>query len=295
MRRNFFVPLVVSGALYGAIPAQAAPTILKPASKWVVNYADTGCRLARQFGEGNDSVVLAFNRYSPSENFQLMIAGKPAGKLTGTEKLIVQFGPDIGEQSLSYQAGQLGKVPALIFSYARIAPFEAARIKTDDGSELWEQAPVVTPEKLAAISYVSFKKKQGEPLILQSGALEKPLAALSACVDNLVQSWGFDPVKDKQNQTRPVPASNAAQWLGPDDYPTEMLAQGQPALIQFRLNVDAQGKVTGCFIQATTRPKEFDDAVCNAMMRRARFKPALDSNGIPVASFWMRSVVFQIP
>lgn len=73
-----------------------------------------------------------------------------------------------------------------------------------------------------------------------------------------------------------------------------MLRQGKRAIVHFRLNVDAAGQPTACHIQQSTRPKAFDDAVCKAIMRNARFDPALDAEGQPVASYWLNSVVFHI-
>ena len=41
--------------------------------------------------------------------------------------------------------------------------------------------------------------------------------------------------------------------------------------------------------------KGFDDAVCAAMMKRARFDPALDKDAKPIKSYWRTSVRFQMP
>jgi hypothetical protein len=38
----------------------------------------------------------------------------------------------------------------------------------------------------------------------------------------------------------------------------------------------------------------FDEHACKTSMRYARFEPALDANGVPVASFFMTTVVYQV-
>jgi outer membrane biosynthesis protein TonB len=71
------------------------------------------------------------------------------------------------------------------------------------------------------------------------------------------------------------------------------LNAGQGAIVNFRLLVDAAGSVTGCFIQQTTRLKEFDDAVCKSISRRAKFDPALDKDGKPILSYYNNTVRFM--
>ena len=52
------------------------------------------------------------------------------------------------------------------------------------------------------------------------------------------------------------------------------------------------GKPSACHIQQSASPPEFSKAVCDAMMRRAHFEPALDKDGKPVASYYRSSVIF---
>ena len=73
-----------------------------------------------------------------------------------------------------------------------------------------------------------------------------------------------------------------------------MLRDGYEGIVNFRLLVDQAGKPTDCEVQRSTRPKEFDDAVCRAAMRRAEFEPALDAQGKPVPSYWIATVNFRI-
>jgi hypothetical protein len=74
-----------------------------------------------------------------------------------------------------------------------------------------------------------------------------------------------------------------------------MLGIGQPAIVEFRLSIGADGVPLACHIQETTRPKEFDNAVCKSLMRRARFEPALDATGTAITSYYRNTVRFQIP
>jgi outer membrane biosynthesis protein TonB len=125
--------------------------------------------------------------------------------------------------------------------------------------------------------------------------MRAPLAALDTCIDNLLTSWGIDVEKHKTLSQQTKPLKSPAKWVVSSDYPVGMLSAGQPALVNFRLSIGPDGAPTGCYIQATTRPKEFDNAVCKSVMKRARFSPALDAQGQPLASYYQNSVYFEIP
>jgi len=273
-------------------PAFAAkePLVLKPSSAWVSHHDTDGCELIRTFGNDDSKVFLKFSKFGPSEHFNLLIGGKPI-KLA-TRKITeanVQFGPNEREQKLAFEYGYLGdKLPALIFTHgARIAPATA--------SEKLQKAPQpIGATRLAAISQFDVRRPLKRPLTLKTGPLEKPLAALDGCVDTLVASWGLDVEKHRTLTRQVTPSESPENWIRSKDYPTKMLRAGQPALIQFRLNVDKEGNPSDCHIQETTRAKEFDDAVCKSILKRASFLPALDKDGQAMASFWRQQVHFKI-
>ncbi len=282
----------------GAKPKE--PLHLQPSSKWLLNYADDSCRLARQFGEGDDKVMLVMDRFEPGDGMRMSFFGKPArtSRMDGDAK--IRFGPNQAEQAIGFYPGRGdGKTPALVLrSEVRIAPrseaengaYDAARNAGDFGFR-WS---TVTPAEEAAVTWIEVGSPVSRPFVLETGSMGNAFAALSKCTDELLDHWGID-VARHATMTRPVtPISDPGQWIRSGDYPQEMLWQGQRALVQFRLNVDASGKPTACHIQQTTRAKEFDDAVCKSIMRRAEFKPALDADGKPMASYWLSSVNFHM-
>jgi TonB family protein len=111
-------------------------------------------------------------------------------------------------------------------------------------------------------------------------------------MDNLVKSWGYDPV-EQAAALRPVsPITSPGTWLSGNDYPLNAVMNGHSGLVQFRLDVDAEGKVLGCFILSRTSPDDFADTTCRAMIRRARLQPALDAQGKPIRSYFVGKVVW---
>lgn len=283
--------------LFAALPVNHAlaadPVRLEASSKWVVNYADNGCRLLRQFSTGDELVTMVMNRYGPGNDFQMTLAGKPLRRFFDSDEVMLQFGPAEQEQQKRFEEGTLGEFPALIFSSVSIEKYEIATVA--EAMAQLASPPALTAETLTAVSYLSVKRKNGTQLILETGALEKPFAALTACTDNLVESCGFDLQREKTLQRRATPIGNIGAWIRTDDYPTKMLRAGQAAIVQVRLDVGPDGAVSKCHILETTRAKEFDDAVCQSFTKRAKFEPAIDSEGKAVASYWQRTVQFRLP
>lgn len=291
--------LLAALTLPGTVAAKE-PLRLKPSSKWNIHYADDSCRMGRSFGAGDEKIVLIADRYQPGGDLRLSFVGKPTHTRLNEGYVEVKFGPAEAEQKVSFYPGLLAdKTPTLILQHGvRIVPYPPEVLKAYEAAVKAKKYdfdwPEIAPEREAAVTYIEVKRSVGQPFILETGSLGAPLAALEKCTDELLDHWGIDVAKHA-SLSRPVRAkSNPGNWMKSDDYPSEMLRLGKRAIVHFRLNVDVAGKATACHIQQSTRPKAFDDAVCKAIMRNARFEPALDADGKPVASYWLNSVVFHI-
>jgi hypothetical protein len=290
--------LIALGMPAPAAAAAPAPLILKPTSAWQVDYADERCRLARQFGEGKQTVLLFMDRFGPSEYFRLTIAGQVVKTFVEKGDADIQFGPTEEEQQLAFLKGNLGKEPALVFSgSARIAPPSAAELMAikNRGKTEWVVIQPISEDRQKAVRHLRVGKPLRKPVMLETGSMRAPFAALDTCIDNLLTSWGVDVERHKTLSRTVTPLKSPDKWIMPSDYPNDMLSAGQPALVSFRLSIGPDGVPTACHIQATTRPKEFDNAVCKSVMRRARFSPALDAQGQPLASYYQNNVYFALP
>jgi len=278
--------------------AKKEPLRLAPTSKWVINYSDDSCRLGRKFGEGDGVIFLLFERFAPGDEFRLTVSGKPVKTRLYKGEVAIRFGPSEDRQKPYFMRGSMGADrPALLISgNVRLAAESKQEEKARKAakSEYGYKHPLIGQEREAAVNYLSIGKPLRQTVVVELGAMDKPFAALSACVDELLTHWGIDTEKHKALKRKVMPKSSPGKWVISRDYPTDMLQAGQSAIVEFRLNVDVAGKPTACHIQLTTRPKEFDDAVCKSIMKRAKFLPALDSSGNPVASYWQNTVRFTI-
>lgn len=280
-----------------------APLVLEPSSHWNLDYADDSCRLARIFGEGDDKVAFYIERYEPGDRFFLMVAGKA---LEGNRRANAEFsfGPGGKTREGEGETGTFGEYDPALFEGA-MALMPLSDDKDDDSyrgfnaEEFAADTNVLgqelLPDQEAAIEWLQISRGSKQPVRLALGSMGQPMSAMRACTDELLTSWGVDIAAHGSLTRRATPTRSPSRWMSTSDYPTELLRKGMQGLVQVRLSVGADGQPTQCHIQRSTRPEGFDTAVCAALMRKARFDPALDAGGRPIASFWRTSVRFDIP
>jgi TonB family protein len=271
---------------------------LKPTSKWVLNYAEDSCRLARQFGDGDDQITLFLDQFGPGEWFRIMFLGKSLRSRSDTRPLrgTIRFGPHEAEADVAGLMGMTGDLPTFMVERAqRLAPLSAAEKAASEDAERrgmeFEPEPI-SAERERAATWLELRKAFRSDFVLETGRMDQPLAALRQCAWDTVKSWGLD--VDQQKSLSRKPVAKPGIWIRSSDYPAAMIRGGYQGLVHYRIIVDENGKPVSCHIQASTRPKEFDDVVCRSAMKRAEFEPALDANGKPVRSYWRQTVQFRL-
>jgi hypothetical protein len=270
--------------------AQAAEQVLEPQDKWVLNYAEDSCRLARSFGQGDAKVILILDQFQPGGWLDVSLVGKRFRWLGPNRvNLSSTFGP--GLQSGAYHDAIMGTVGPDNIPILMSGPRDLLnRSVVHEGSGEEDNNLAITAAQEAAVTELSIAASGMRRLTLHTGSMGAPLGAMSKCMADFVKAWGLDPVQQAALSRRVVPASKPGSWLLGDDYPKDALYKGASAIVQFRLMVGADGIPTGCHIQQATNSPEFIKLTCDLLMKRARFAPALDSVGKPVASYFIHSV-----
>lgn len=278
-------------ALVAAIPAVAMakdrePEALKRTDKWLLEYDRDACHLYAQFGEGDAAVVARFTRYEPGDWFDFSLYGKRfrAGDVRTEAKIDFGLKGTPVEEPVAY--GSAGKLPAAFLSSVRLDGWERGKEP--------EVPPRVTPGQEATVTGTTVAIRGKRPFRLEFGSLAKPLAQMRDCADNLVRSWGYDPEVQAALLRPASPLVSPGTWLSSSDYPIGAVWMGQNGIVQFRLDVDADGKVAGCYVLARTSPDVFADSTCRAVSKRARLQPALDAKGKPVRSYYVQKVSWQV-
>ena len=283
-----FVAIVLSTVLMLPTFAQGKdhPIISLPRSaKWEINYDTDSCHLLAQFGKGDDLVIMQMTRFEPGDKFDLMLYGK----MFPNEKPWVPVRVGFGDQTLverSAAAGTAGKLPFVIVMHMRLDLARWAKPVSDE--EIGNDP--VAPQTEAKINGVTIALKNGRSYRLETGSLVKPMQALRDCTDSLLTSWGYDSKVQSALSRRATPLNSPAAWVNTNDYPSEAVFAGHNGFVQFRLDIDAGGKITGCHVLRAFKPDDFSKITCDALNRRARFSPAQDSEGKPVKSFYINQI-----
>lgn len=264
--------LLAQSSLYAA---PAAPQDLSPSGPWVVDYADESCRLLRRFGEGDQSLTIAFIRYRPDLTFDLTISGNPLASKDYLPWVTVWFGPEASAFKVKTMAVTYNQVSSVFLS--DFALVSKTTIK---------QAHPISPASEQDIDVLTLDRWKGPSLAVRLGPMDKPMRALRGCMDDLVRHWGLDPTQQAALKRPATPLGKPGAWLRSSDYPADAVNRKRSGSVRYRLSIDAMGAVSECHIQGATQLPDFAATTCRVLIERARFTPALDSEGRPIASYY---------
>jgi TonB family protein len=79
-----------------------------------------------------------------------------------------------------------------------------------------------------------------------------------------------------------------------EDYPARAARRGIEGTVGFRIEVDSTGGATNCQIISTSGNADLDQAACNVILQRARFRPALDHLGRPMPDSLSARIVWRL-
>lgn len=119
-------------------------------------------------------------------------------------------------------------------------------------------------------------------------------AALRRCEDAKLREWEIDPAAWHALKAKPSPIQPEHGWIGPDDYPPTAIMNGVQGFVIARFEIAADGTVLECRAIRRNRSIHYKDRICPKLKQRARFKPAIDANGNPVAAPYVLVVQFRL-
>ncbi len=274
--------LGLGGAAVASAQGSAPVEKLTRTGKWVANYDRDSCTVVAPLGEGANGVAVKFTRYAPGEQFTLAVVGNRFAEREVRVEGTADFGAAPEPLKAHGFSGEAGKYPALFFDPMRI-----------DGwypKQLGEIGPSISSDQEGRVTGVTLALERKKPLRLEFGSLTAPMTVMHQCMDALVKRWGYDPAQQAMARRRVTPKTRPQNWIDLEGYTIKPMRKGHSGIVQFRLDVDADGKAVGCFVLARTNPDEFGDRTCQLMMKRAKFEPALDAQGKPMRAFWVGSV-----
>lgn len=78
------------------------------------------------------------------------------------------------------------------------------------------------------------------------------------------------------------------------NYPTRAAREEREGTVGVRVSIGTDGRVTSCSVSSSSGSPDLDEAACDGMTRYARFNPALDSAGNPIADTWSTRIVYRL-
>jgi hypothetical protein len=286
-----------------ALIAAAQPIRLQPSSPWVVDYAENSCRLVRTFGTGDGKVIFGLESESP-EQVDMLVVGGPLASYS--DEVPARFLP-FQNKPMEGEPENSDRGPGVLWAHVRLLPDDLSDRLEQKGKvssrpgvrppplDLAEEAQIKA-ERLkfaSAATELEIDARRNRPVILETGSLGGPIKAFDKCSRDSLRDWGVDPDLEDRIVRRPW-SPNVAKWFSPDDYPPNMVANGEESDVKVRLLVDASGNVTKCTSLSHFREPAFNKVVCDKFMKRAHFQPAELADGTKVPSFYTNHIRFRI-
>jgi TonB family protein len=261
LARRVCVALAAAMFVVSSLAAgQTAGAPLQPAKPWNLDYGDTQCVAAREYGREDDPIMLLLRPAPNGETYELLVGRRQAGPALALER---QGSVDFGGGPISAWTLQYGDKKSVVDQF-RIskAAMEAAR----------------------TASHVILRIRGGADASFALSNMPKLLDGLQKCTADLMNYWNEG--GEKAGKISQRAEGQVRRIFSSDDFPQEAMTRSQEGSSTFLLLIDEQGKVAGCHVVQTSGIPVFDARGCQVIRERAKFKPALDAKGKPVRSMY---------
>ena len=281
--------------------AQDAPTVLAPSSNWHLDMAEHKCRLLRMFGPEDARTAFYLEQWEPSRAATWAVAGPVVDTYRIGEKANYAFGPGGDEGEIEVRDIELGDFGRLVSDSSPIVAVSEKISDENDDERDWSSDPLGLATLDAApakpIERFTLSQKGRAEVRLDLGPMDKALAALNMCTEDLVKHWGFDPGQQR-NVVSPPRVTNMQKVVETiqREYPFRALRTGAQAYFMLRMTVAADGTIEDCVMVNQTVADRFGeyDSPCGVMRKKAVFEPAKDANGNGVRSYYLNRIFYRI-
>ena len=256
-----------------AVLALGASPALPPSSRWLIE-ARGQCTLSRDYDSKGMPLTIGLRPYPFSKIEDLVLVLPTAFILSAKGNVAkVAFG---SSAPIDTYWGSFGTPD----SASRVLSISLDR----DTLAALETAPSLTVTIGAAA-----------PITVALTGTKQALARLAACDTAAVRALGIDPAEESGIATPAVPTRDPATLIGADDYPSEALRDESQGVSYVVWAIGPEGRVIDCRVGVSSGDPALDAASCGAIMRRARYRPAIATDGKPVVSHAGRRVNWRVP
>lgn len=252
-----------------AMMLAGASTPLAPSGKWIVEFADNRCLMQRDFGTGSRMVTLGLRPLPLSTRAEaILVTRNRLGRDAVDGKVVLRL-PTAPEPIFAAYTSVLDTS-----THRRLATFDLPR------------------EALAALAVsktVSVRIDEWEAGTLAVSGIGNAMKVLAACEEDLVLSWGIAKAARAAIAT-PAEDITVGPLLADRDYPPSAFTDGRYGVTSLLWTIGTDGRAHDCRVVRSARHPELDKSACDAITRRARYKPALDVAGRPIESWESRTI-----
>ncbi len=250
--------------------AADAPIAFEPSAPWAVDYRDNSCALSRVFISEAGPIAFQIEAFDQGSNVNVRLVGSP----------IKDVGPSV---EVRWRKDGPGHEMNFLFPTQSPDGIRGFFAMTSIWSAYLEGRKDDGPFKLDTIGdaeEIQFGGKLDPVVTLKTGPMAPALDALKKCTDDLVASWDLDPQVQRK-------LSRDAESKGISLTTPLVKASGHPAGVPspIRVLIGENGRVTDCKILSDFLSQKESERVCSQIKRQARFSPALDEAGEPVATY----------
>lgn len=268
-------PLLALAALSTATPALAAPAhVATPAAPWEASSEGGVCRVQRSFEAGGKPHLIILEQNAPGPAVGIALAGPSLGDLRSDSPLRVSFAADHGgfDKKARIEPNR---------EYGNVAILQGVWLDTNkpDPTAGGGRIDTATAEGVEQITV----SQGGDAVTFATGSLANAARDLNDCTAQIMRGWGLDPLA--QYALSQAVTADEAKF----EYPRIAARNLRSGPVEAVALVDAAGKATDCRIIISSGHADIDAATC-AAMTKARYNPARDAAGAPVASFWKARV-----
>jgi len=302
MRRTSILACIAAAPL---LAGASQPVRLPPATPWVLDYAADSCRLIRRFGKPTDPTILLFESASPGSMSMLAI-GKPL-RTAGATRIPARFVP-VDSEGIEGESAKStdDRKPAVLWASVYLPPgseLKERKLKEQLAKKGQRPPPIDLAARAAEqreriafaakVTGIEIEARRKRPVILETGSLGRAMQMLEQCTRDQLRHWGVNPDLEAKI-VRPVWAPTPHLWFRSEDYPRVSIHRGEQSVVEFRLLVDAAGVPTKCTSLSHVDAPEFQQVVCDTLMKRARFAPAELADGTKVPSYYTGRISWRI-
>lgn len=272
--------------------------ILEADGPWLLDYSDERCRAARKFKplDGSEPTLFYIEQYEPGAHFDWLLAG---GGVPDDSTWKARFGPRYNAFDIDGPKATFGDYGEAIRGRASLSwdilvdDADAEAMKKLPKREVGR--PRLPIERAEGVEWFEISSDSSDAVRLPLGNFSSLHSAMSACMTDLIESWGIDAEAQTRLVTKPILLnySELAEAVV-EHYPDKALDKAKSAFFDARIMVEADGTVSKCSLMAKTIADDFDGYACRKVVEVARFKPALDAEGKPMRWFYFQNISYRM-